>query len=200
MIIVGAGGHGRVIADIVKESGDKVYGFLDDNETKTSRDYPILNKIENYCQYKEKYFIIAIGNNNLRKSLSEMLDGVKYYTAIHPRAYLGRNVIIGEGTCIMANAVVNSGATVGKHCILNTMSVTEHDNLIGNFVHVSPGAVLCGTVTVGDLTHIGANSVVKNNISICENVIVGCGACVVKNINRPGKYIGVPVTEYKPVP
>ena len=93
----------------------------------------------------------------------------------------------------MANAVINSSAKIGKHCIINTGAIIEHDNIIEDFVHVSPNATLCGTVKVGEETHIGAGTTVKNNINICKKCTVGAGAVVVKDIEEEGKYIGIPV-------
>ena len=117
---------------------------------------------------------------------------MKFYTAIHPSAQIGINVEIEEGTVIMANVCINSSSRIGKHCIINTGAIIEHDNIIENFVHISPNSALGGTVRIGENTHIGIGSVVKNNITICKNCTVGAGAVVVKNIIKAGTYIGVP--------
>lgn len=92
----------------------------------------------------------------------------------------------------MANAVVNSCAQIGNHCIINTSSIVEHDNIIEDFVHISPHATLCGTVHVGNSTHIGANATIKNNLSIVSNCVIGAGCVVVKNIDLQGIYVGIP--------
>lgn len=191
VIIIGASGHGKVIADIIKKSGDEVYGFLDDD---TSKD--VIGKVEDSVNYKDMYFVIAIGNNEIRKMIAERYD-LKYYTAIHPTAVIGEDVAIGAGTVVMANAVINPASSIGRHCIINTGAVVEHDNIIDDFVHISPNAALCGTVKVGEGTHIGAGAVVRNNVSIGSNIIIGVGAAVVKNIDKPGVYIGVPAKELK---
>lgn len=190
VIIIGASGHGRVIADIIKKSGDKVLGFLDDDTSKC-----VLGKVDECKKFADKYFIIGIGNNEVRRRIAEKYSGLKYYTAIHPAAVIAEHVTIGQGTAIMAAAVVNDNAKIGNHCIINTSAVVEHDNIISDYVHISPGAVLCGTVTVGTNVHIGANAVVKNNITIAGDVQIGCGGAVVKNIKKAGTYIGVPVGE-----
>lgn len=189
VIIIGAGGHGRVVADIVKKSGDKVLGFLDD---KNDTDINVLGKINDCVKYTDKLFIIAIGNNKIRKEIAEKYPFLKYYTAIHPRAVIADNVVIMEGTCVMANAVINNSAKIGRHSIINTNATVEHDNILSDFVHVSPNAALCGTVVVGEGTHIGAGAVVRNNISITSDCVVGIGAAVVSNIEVSGVYIGVP--------
>ncbi|MDF2557756.1 MAG: acetyltransferase [Bacillales bacterium] len=196
VIIIGAGGHGKVIADIIRKSGDQVLGFLDDaNNLKEVCGLPVLGKVSDYEPYCDSaQFILAIGNNHVRKEVSENMT-VNWYTAIHPSAILANDCKIGEGTVVMANSVVNSDTKIGKHCIINTGAIIEHDNRIDNYVHVSPNGTLCGTVSVGELTHIGASATVKNNIQIIGNCVIGIGAVVVKSINEPGTYIGVPATK-----
>lgn len=191
VIIIGASGHGKVIADIIKKFGDEVYGFLDDDLSKD-----VIGRVSDCVNYKDMYFVIAIGNNKIRKSIAERYD-LKYYTAIHPAAVIGENVDIGEGTVVMANAVVNPSATIGRHCIINTAAIVEHDNVLEDYVHISPNATLCGTVRVGEETHIGAGAVVRNNISIGNNIIIGAGAAVIKDIDKEGIYVGVPAKELR---
>lgn len=194
VVIIGASGHAKVIADIIIKSGDVLVGFLDDNPDLPDSiiGFPNLGDISHYREYADQCsFIIGIGNNHIRKNIAESMC-VRWYTAIHPSAQIALDTHIGEGTVIMPNAVVNTSAVLGKHCILNTGAVAEHDNRIGDYVHISPNAALCGTVCVGDLTHIGAGVVVKNNVSICGNVIVGAGAAVVSNIDAEGIYVGIP--------
>ena len=191
VIIIGASGHGKVIADIIKKSGDIVYGYLDDDLSKPG----VMGRVSDCEKYKDKYFIIGIGNNAIRKRISEEYSDLNYYTAIHPSADIAEDAVVGAGTAVMAKAVINASAEIGRHCIINTGAIVEHDNRIGDYVHISPNATLCGTVTVGESTHIGAGAVVRNNISIADNVTIGCGGCVVKNIEVPGKYIGIPVKE-----
>ena len=200
VVIIGAGGHAKVIADIIVKSGDRVYGFLDDNleigtTIANNEQFKIIGKIEKINKLKENTnveFVIAIGDNTVRKNIAENYN-VKYYTAIHPSSIIALDVSIEEGTVVMANTVINTSAKIGRHCIVNTGAIIEHDNIIENYVHVSPNATLCGTVKIGECTHIGANATVKNNIEICNKCIIGAGALVVKNINESGAYVGVPV-------
>ena len=189
VVIIGAGGHGRVVADIIKQSGDKVLGFLDDADIKN---LPMLGKVKDCEKYSNKEFIIAIGNNSIRRSIAEKYPGLNYYSAIHPSAVIGSDVTIGKGTCVMPYAVVNNGATVENQCIINTGAIVEHDCYVNSFSHVSPGATLCGTVCVGKNTQIGAGSVVRNNITIADDVMIGAGSVVVKDITVSGTYVGVP--------
>lgn len=188
VIIIGCGGHGKVIADIIKKSGDTVSGFLDDDTLKEG----VVGKICDCVRFSDCSFVIAIGNNSVRESIAEKYPSLNYYTAIHPKAVISENVSIEKGTVIMANAVINANAAIGKHCIINTASVVEHDCTVSDFSHISPRATLCGTVNIGRCCHIGAGVVIKNNISVCERSIIGVGAAVVKNIDKPGTYVGVP--------
>ena len=194
VIIIGTGGHAKVIADIVIKNGDKIYGFLDsDKEKKFFLGYRVLGTEFDYNKFPDCFFIIAIGNDKIREQISKILTNAKWYNAIHPSAIISSiDVTIGEGTVVMANAVINSCARIGNHCILNTSSIVEHDNVIADFSHVSVGVKLGGTCSIGRHTWIGIGATITNNINICDNCIIGAGAVVVKNISVSGTYIGVP--------
>ena len=196
VIIIGASGHGKVIADIIQKSGDKVYGFLDDNTelSDTFLGFPVLGTIDKYKKYSNiAAFVIAIGDAETRNAISKKIQDVGIYTAIHPTAVISNlDVTIGKGTVIMANAVINSGSRIGEFCIINTGAIVEHDNTIEDYVHVSVGAKLAGTVYVGQYTWIGIGAVVSNNLKICENCIIRAGAVVIENIIKSGNYQGVP--------
>lgn len=196
VIIIGAGGHAKVVTDIIIKSGDKVLGFLDDNIEMGKEivcGIKVIGKISDCYRYESSRFIIAIGNNKIRKEIYEKYPHLYYYIAIHPKAYLGLDVKIGDGTVIMPNACINSGAVIGSQCIINTGAIVEHDNKIEKFAHICPGATLAGTVKVGMGTQIGANATVKNNITIAANNLIGAGAVVVKDIIEENKiYVGVP--------
>lgn len=193
IIIIGCGGHGKVIADIAVKNGYKDISFIDDNTKGECIGFPVIgtiNDIESFCDGRTD-FIIGIGNNYTRKFIAEKYD-INWTTLIHPSAQIAINVSIGNGTVVMAGAVINTCASIGKHCIINTGSIVEHDNKLCDYVHISPNGALGGTVKVGESTHIGIGAVVKNNIDICSNCVVGAGAVVVKNIENSGIYIGVP--------
>ncbi len=193
IIIIGAGGHARVIADMVKKSGDNVKGFLDDDLSKDG----VIGKIDDCVKFSDCFFVIAIGNNQIRKSIAEKFPDLKYRTIIHPRAVISENVEIGAGSVVMANAVINANTKIGTHCIINTASVVEHDNIISDFAHISPGATLCGGTTVGELTQIGAGAVTKNGTSVCSNCVIGISAAVTEDITVQGVYAGVPAKKIK---
>ncbi len=197
VIVIGAGGHGKVVADIIRKNGDFVVGFLDDGKLCGTDFYgsKIMGNISSAENYADAEFVIAIGNNKVRNRISGM--NIKFYTAIHPAAVIAEGAEIGEGSVVTAGAIINSDAKIGRHAIINTCSVVEHDCVVGDFAHVSPGSVLCGTAKIGKETWIGASAVVKNNISVCDNAVVGAGAVVVKDITEKGVYAGVPAKRIK---
>lgn len=204
VVIIGAGGHAKVIADIIQKSGDIVYGFLDDNFEKgtiilNNENLKVIGDLNSRFTLPitkpdlELEFVIAIGDNYKRKEIAETkIPNIKYYTAIHPSAIIGSDTEIAEGSVVMANSIINPSTKIGKHCIINTGAIIEHDNTIENYVHISPNATLCGTVKVGECTHIGAGAIIKNNTNITYNCIIGAGATVVNDINEKGTYIGIP--------
>ena len=199
VVIIGAGGHARVIADIVRCRGDRLMGFLDDGvEAQQVDGIPVLGCVNSYVNHPEAEFIIGIGNAAVRRKIAGQLEGVKWYTAIHPAAVVSEmNVRIGDGCAVMANAVINPGAVIGEHCIINTAAVVEHDNRIGEFAHIAVGAKLAGTVSVGADTWVGIGAVVSNNLEICGDCMSGACAVVVRSITEPGTYAGVPARRIK---
>ena len=193
VIIIGASGHVKVLADIILKNKDNLIGFLDDCPKETSvLGYKVLGKVEDYKKYADDTeFIIGIGNNAVRKRIAGEL-ACKWYTAIHPSAQIAIDVTIDEGSCVAANAVINTSAQIGKHVILNTATVVEHDCKVGDFCHLSPNATLCGVSSIGENVWIGAGATVNNVLEICSNTIIASGAAVHKSITEEGTYMGVP--------
>ena len=197
LIIIGASGHGKVVADIAIKLNkwQSIVYFDDDDSIKTCMGLQVIGKTVDAIKYKDKAeFFIAIGNNLIRERIYKELEniGIETITLIHPSAIIGNDVEIGLGTVVMAGTVINSSSRIGKACIINTSSSVDHDNLIGDFVHIAPGVRLAGTVKVGNGSWLGIGSVVSNNLSICSNCKIGAGAVVVKDIEESGTYIGVP--------
>lgn len=200
VIVIGASGHGKVIADIVLKSGDTLLGFLDDCETLPPEiiGIPVLGKVAEYAKYPEASFVIGIGSSAVREKIALRLDGVRWYTAIHPAATVSAlDTHIGAGSVVMANAVVDPSAHIGAHCIINTSAVVEHDDRIGDFSHISVGAKLGGTVSVGAHTWVGIGSTVSNNVTICDRCMIGAGTVVIHDIKESGTYVGVPARKIK---
>lgn len=195
VIIIGASGHGKVVADIVCCAGDCVKGFLDDNPEvgRTFIGFPVLGKVEDYKQFHNVKYVIAIGNAKIREEIAEKLQEVNWYTAVHPNAIISKiDTKIGEGTVVMANVVINPNVVIGKHCIINTGAIVEHDSEIEDFVHISVGVKLAGNVCVKKRSWIGIGGVVSNNLSVCGDCMIGAGSVVIRNIEEPGNYVGVP--------
>lgn len=200
VIVIGASGHGKVVADIVRQSGDTVLGFLDDADGLPNKicGIPILGKTAEFKKYPNVEFVIAIGNASIRRKIAESMAGVGWYTAIHPTAVISSmDTSIGAGSVVMANAVVNPSAQIGQHCIINTTAVVEHDCRVGDFAHISVGAKLGGTVVIGENTWVGIGAVTRNNLTVCPDCTIGAGAIVVKNITESGTYVGVPARKLK---
>ena len=155
-----------MIADIATLNGYKEIAFLDDDENvKDCIGYPVIGKS---AEAPEGDLFVAVGNAAIRKQLMELYKNRNQPVLVHPGAVIAKNVEIGTGTVIMAGVVVNPGTKIGSGCIINTSSSIDHDCVIGDFVHVSVGAHLSGTVVVGSETWIGAGATVSNNVNICS--------------------------------
>ncbi|HEB2433786.1 MULTISPECIES: acetyltransferase [Bacillus cereus group] len=198
LLIIGASGHGRVIADIaLKMNKWQSIAFLDDNENVgSSMGIQIIDESASISKYIDDYdFIVGIGNNVIREKIQRQLEAeeASIPVLVHPSAIIGEQVYLEAGTVVMAGAVINCCTKIGKGCIINTASTVDHDNVIEDYVHVSPGAHLAGTVKVGRGTWLGAGSVVSNNINITHSCKIGAGAVVIRDITESRTYVGVPV-------
>ncbi|WP_088052513.1 acetyltransferase [Virgibacillus dakarensis] len=198
LLIIGASGHGKVIADIaLKMNKWENIAFLDDDESlKSSMGLEVIGTSDNVFTFVDEWEVfVGVGNNITRQRIHEMLEtaGASIPMLIHPHAVIGAQVEIGSGTVVMAGAVINCCTSIGKGCIINTGSTIDHDNYIEDFVHISPGVHLAGTVKVGQGSWLGIGSVVSNNVTIISGCKMGAGAVVVRDITKPGIYVGVPV-------
>jgi acetyltransferase EpsM len=199
-VIIGAGGHAKVVIDILKANGNDIAGFYDDQPYAELEDLPLLGKIQDIKNERSEHlYIIAIGNNEIRKKIAAQLSdiGCKFGIAIHPSAVIGSKVGIGEGTVVMANCVINHSASVGTHAIINTAATVDHDCKIEDFVHVSPGSHLAGNVTVGEGAHIGIGSSIIQSVTIGAGSIIGAGAAVINNISDQTVAVGCPAKGIK---
>lgn len=193
LIIVGAGGHGKAIADNAVKNGYACVGFTDDHASGRCMGFDVLGTTADLYTLDDGHtdFVIGIGSNAVRRRIAEQYR-VNWTTLIHPSAQIAMHVSIGAGTVVMAGAIVNACASIGRHCIINTAAVVEHDNVIEDYAHISPGAMLGGTVHIGEQTHVGIGAIVKNNVSICGGCMIGAGALVLRDITGSGVYFGVP--------
>ena len=197
LLIIGASGHGKVVADIaLKMDKWQNIAFLDDDKSiKASIGIEVIGTSEDASKFIVNADIfVAVGDNATREKIQEKLEaeGASIPILIHPVATIGTEVELGDGTIVMAGAVINSSTTIGKGCIVNTGSTLDHDNVIEDYVHISPGANLAGNVKVAKGSWIGIGSAVCNNVHITSRCNVGAGAVVVKDITETGTYVGVP--------
>lgn len=192
VILIGAGGHGKVVADIVRCCGDEVLGFLDDKRPDALTGFHILGTTDDVGSMDDVWYFPAIGNASVREKIVRKNPNARWYTAIHPSAVIAKDASVGQCSCVMANAVINSGARIGTGCIINTAATVDHDCLLDDFVHICPGAHVAGTVEIGRRVWVGIGASIVNNISIFSDVTVGAGATVISSINCSGTYVGTP--------
>lgn len=198
LIIIGAGGHGKVCAEIAQDMNKwNEICFLDDNYPSVNKclDFDIIGTTKAFKMFRDYDFFVAIGNNKIRAEFVNLLlnNKINVVTLIHPTAYVSKYVTIGEGTSIHQLSVINTDTTIGKGCIINTSSIVEHENKIADFVHISPNVSLGGQVIVEKLSWIGIGTTISNNVLISSNVIVGANSLVLKNISENMLVYGVPV-------
>ena len=181
--IIGSGGQGRVIADILRAGGAQEPVFATEAELK--RRY-----------HDDDVVYIGIGDNFARArvaaSVLEQLPGVRFGVAVHPAAVVASDALLGAGTVIMAGAIVNPGALVGAHVIINTNSSVDHDCVVGDYASIAPRVALGGTVRIGRYTAIGIGASVSHACEIGEHTVVGAGAVVVKSLPSYSVCYGVP--------
>jgi len=188
--IIGAGGHGRVILDILKVAKKKVKGFIDNDKKlkgKKVKGIPIIGPISvlKSLVRKNNGFVIGIGNNSSRERIYKKAKqcGATIVSAIHPKAVISPDVIIGEGVVVMAGVVINTGSVIGNNVCINTSASVDHDNKIGDHAHVYPGARLTGGVKIGMLSYVGTAAAVLPYLTVGKNVVIGPGAVVKKNVS-----------------
>lgn len=190
--IIGASGHGRVVSDIARLSGYDDIIFLDDDPSIAAcGSFPVVGTTDE-IQFTDGDLFVAIGNAVVRKRVMEQFPNRHFPVLIHPDSVIADSACIGQGSVVMAGAVVNPYATLGCGCIVNTCSSVDHDCVIADYVHVSVGAHVCGSVVIGETSWIGAGATVSNNVVVSHNTVIGAGAVVVKDITAPGTYVGVP--------
>lgn len=191
MHIIGAGGHAKVVLDILLESNQEISGIWDDNAVGLFLGYPVKGNFKAFKEQPSNQAIIAIGNNLIRKKLAGQLIN-NLATAIHPNSSISKLSKVGVGTMIMANATVNANSSIGKYVIINTNSSVDHDCVIGDFVHISPKAGLGGNVRVGEGTHIGLGASIIQGITIGKWTTIGAGAVIIRDVPDYAVVVGNP--------
>jgi sugar O-acyltransferase (sialic acid O-acetyltransferase NeuD family) len=195
---VGAGGHGKVVADAAFIlARDNVVGFLDDEPSLCGQSViglPVLGPISAWRDFAIDALIPAIGANSLRRDiiLRERARGAATMTIVHPRATVSASSQLGDGVVVLAGAVVNACAVIGDNVVVNTGAIVEHDCRIGSHVHLAPGCCLAGEVSVGEGSFLGMGSRVLPGVKIGNWCVVGAGAVVTKDVENHTTVVGVP--------
>lgn len=184
--LYGAGGHGKVVLDILFQQKKNVIAFVDDDpKTDAIHDVPVFNAADILPKIgAASRWIVTIGDNSVRRKIAEKLEkkGYAFESAIHPSAQLAVGVTVGSGTVVMANAVLNTDTHIGQHTIINTAATIDHDCLIGDYCHIAPGSLLCGEVVLGAEVFLGVGSKVCPRVSIGDKAVCGAGAVVLNSL------------------
>lgn len=208
ILVWGCGGHGKVVADLVRATGAELIGFADAAPEKlgeigepggarvivSEEELIALLAADESLPAGAQFVAIALGNNRRRLEVCELLGERVAPPLIHPSAVVSSSVALGRGTVVFARVVVNAATSVGAAVILNTGAIVEHDCVVGDGVHVSPSATLCGSVAVGPCSWIGANATVIQSVHIGAGVRVGAGAVVVRDVADDVTVTGVPAS------
>lgn len=199
LILLGAGGHGKVVADSAHAMQKwESIEFLDDKHPALSNVYSwqVIGKIEEYTKFLDENtdFGVAIGQNSLRLELIKLLlqFEASLPVVVQPTAYVSESISLGEASVVMGQAAINIGSNVGMGCIINTGAIVEHDCVLQDGVHISSGSQLAGGVKVGARSFVGAGATVKPTITIGDDVVVGAGAVVINNIEDGLTVVGNP--------
>ena len=203
LLILGAGGHGKVVADCALACGWEDVAFLDDRYPQLSSigHWPVIGKIDftaiDKTQYK--HLALGVGNNKLRlKWLKQGVElGFVFPALLHPSAVVSPFASVGDGSVVFAKAVINVDAQIGRAVIINTASVVEHDCVVADACHISPTACMAGEVSLGEYSWLGMGANIIQCITVGSGVIIGAGAVVVANIADDQTVVGIPAKPLK---
>jgi sugar O-acyltransferase (sialic acid O-acetyltransferase NeuD family) len=200
LLVFGAGGHGKVVADAARSAGWEVVGFLDDTPNLDGTEiwglgvYALERLRTERPDLLPAAVALGVGDNGGREQVHSRLlaAGFQVVSVVHATAAIAPTAVLGEGTVVMANAAVNPDARLGRGCIVNTGAVVEHDCQLSDYVHLSPNAALGGAVTIGARTHLGLGAVALPKVKIGRDVRVGAGAAVIHDTGDALTLVGVP--------
>jgi len=207
---IGAGGHARVLLEIVLLRGEfEIVGLLDEDASRHNREVSGVRILGGDELLKQLFSdglstaflgVGGVGDNRPRARVFERVRsiGFRFVNLIHPAAVVAKSVVMGEGVVLMAGAIVNSGARLGENVIINTGAVVDHDAIIGDHVHIAPGAVLSGGVEVCSYSHIGTGASIRQNVRIGPEALVGVGAAVIGDVGQGETVAGVPARVLEP--
>jgi sugar O-acyltransferase (sialic acid O-acetyltransferase NeuD family) len=202
ILLIGAGGHGQVVADILRskpDAGHVVVGFLDDDPVARERagsGDAVLGRVEARGKIPHDAVIVCVGDNSARARIFQALaaEGARFATAVHRASVLAPDVAIGAGTVICAGVVVNVGTRIGRNAIVNTSCSIDHHCAIGDHVHIAPGVHLGGNVTIGEGALIGIGATVLPGVKVGAHAVVGAGSVVLRDLPSGVTVVGNPAT------
>ena len=201
IVVIGGGGHARVLISILLKNNDyEMMGYTDKIDNDKILGIPYLGNdevLESFFKQDVKNAAIGLGIVNISEDRKKFIENIKrigfnFPSIISNSAIINQSTLISEGTHIFDGVIINSGSQIGSYSIINTGSIIEHDCEIGNNCHIAPGAVLSGSVKLGNNSMIGAGAIIIPNIKISEKVMVGAGSVVIKDIYESGTYVGNP--------
>ncbi len=197
--VLGCGGHAKVVVQALLALEYRVAAIFDDNPAKCEQEYcgiRIHGPINRVAEFPRLPAMIAVGDNAIRAAIAQRLD-LEWLTAVHPAAFVDPTASLAEGTVVMAGAVVQADAKIGRHVIINTLASVDHDCTLGDFVHVAPGVRLAGGVSVGAGSLLGLGSIVLPERRVGSRVVVGAGAVVTRDVMEGATVVGVPACQIR---
>lgn len=207
VIVLGAGGHAKVLIDALQTCSISIHGILDNDSTKHGAEIlgvRVLGSDDHLKKWKaqEVMLVNALGSVDLPQARARLFErlhaqGYDFLNVVHPAACVSTHARLGAGAQIMAGAVVQAGAQVGNNCLVNTGARIDHDCVIGDHVHVAPGATLSGDVVIGSHAHIGAGATIIQGIQVGKRCLIAAGAVVVHDLADDARVAGVPAKEIK---
>ncbi len=195
VIVIGAGGHSKVVVSTLIASGIEVNRIYDDNPEKWGSsilDIEIVGPLSDIGYDSIEQALTAIGDNKIRKDIVSRFPRLRWVTVVHPSAYVHSTARIGQGTVVFAKAVVQPDTFIGDHCIINTGATIDHDCRIGNYAHISPGVNLAGNVQLQVGVFCGIGSKIINGMTIGKWATIGAGGVVINDLPEASFAVGVP--------
>jgi sugar O-acyltransferase (sialic acid O-acetyltransferase NeuD family) len=197
LLIIGAGGHSRSVADVAISLGIKNLLFWDKNAKENEKIFNFTVTNDKIILENIKNVIIAMGDNIERKNLFLSLKNKNLINLISSSSYQGYDSTFGKGNFVAHGSYIGPLVKIGDNNIINTHCIVEHESIIGNNNHISINSTIAGRCKIGNNVFIGAGSIIKDKVNICSDVIIGAGSVVIKDILEAGTYIGIPVKKIK---
>jgi len=204
-VIVGCGGHGRVVLDVLRNAGRfEPVCFVDSNLEFHGRHVdgiPVVGLVDDLPRLRDEqgvqHAIVAIGDNGVRRKFAERIEGfgIELINAVHPSANIALNANLGRNVVVAAGALVSAHVQIGDSVILNTGCIVDHESMIGTATHVCPGARIAGRVVIDSGAFVGIGSTIIQNLRVGCEAVVGAGAVVIRDVAPLSTVVGVPARE-----